>query len=80
MNVLTVVGSMRKGRNTETLVRSVLSEMAAIDPSVTFDLVHTPDLDCRPCRVVCHEAHCSAHRFRCSIEDDVLAACVSNPD
>jgi len=61
---------MRKERSTETLVRQVISEMASIDPSVTSELVHTPDLDCSPCRVVCHETNCSAHPFQCSIADD----------
>ena len=71
MNVLGIVGSMRKGRNTERLVREVASEMAAIDGSVSAEVLFTADLDCHPCRVVCHEANCSAHLFRCSIEDDV---------
>ena len=71
MNVLGIVGSMRKGRNTETLVRKVVSRMSAIDGSVSSELVYSSELDCRPCRVVCHEAHCSAHPFRCSIDDDV---------
>ena len=72
MKVLGIVGSMRKNRNTETLVRRVVSEMTALDPSVTSEVVHSADLECRPCRVVCHEANCSAHPFRCSIADDVM--------
>ena len=46
--------------------------MEAIEPSVTSELVYTPDLECHPCRVVCHEANCSAHPFQCSISDDVM--------
>lgn len=72
MNVLGIVGSMRRDGNTETLVRKVISEMTAIDASVTPQLVHTMDLKCHPCRVVCHPAHCSVHRFDCSIADDVM--------
>jgi len=72
MRVLAIAGSMRKNRNTETLVRAVVSEMAASDPSVEAEFVHTSDLTCHPCRVVCHEANCSAHPFRCSIDDDVM--------
>jgi len=72
MHVLAIVGSMRKARNTETLVRAVLSEMTGIDPAVTSEIVHISDLDCSPCRVLCHEANCSAHPFRCSIDDDVM--------
>jgi multimeric flavodoxin WrbA len=72
MKVFGIVGSMRRNRNTETLVRTVISEMTAIDATVTPELVYTPDLECHPCRVVCHEANCSAHRFQCSIADDVM--------
>jgi multimeric flavodoxin WrbA len=72
MKVLGIIGSMRKKHNTETLVQRVISEMAAIEPSVNSELVYTPDLDCHPCLVVCHEANCSAHPFQCSISDDVI--------
>jgi len=71
MKVLGIVGSMRKGRNTETLVRKVISEMAALDPSLEAEIVRTPELTCHPCRVVCHEAFCSTQPFHCSIDDDV---------
>lgn len=72
MKVLGIIGSMRKKHNTETLVQRVISEIAAIEPSVTSELVYTPDLDCHPCRVMCHDASCSAHPFQCSISDDVM--------
>ena len=72
MKVLGIVGSMRKKQNTETLVQQVISEMAGIEPSVLSELVYTPDLECHPCRVVCHKANCSAHPFQCSISDDVM--------
>jgi multimeric flavodoxin WrbA len=71
VKVLGIVGSMRKGRNTEILVRRVISEMTSIDPLVTSDLIHVSDLDIHPCRVVCHDANCSTHLFQCSITDDV---------
>jgi len=72
VKVLGIVGSMRKKQNTETLVQRVISEMAGIEPSVMSELVYTPDLECHPCRVVCHKANCSAHPFQCSISDDVM--------
>lgn len=72
MHILGIVGSMRKGRNTETLVRRVVEEMERVDDSITHELVFTPDLTCRPCRVVCHEAYCSANLFQCPIDDDVM--------
>ena len=72
MKVLGIVGSMRRGRITETLVRKVIEETATVDPAVTSELVHTRDLSCHPCRVVCHEASCSTRLFQCSIDDDVM--------
>ena len=72
MKVLGIVGSMRSGCNTETLVREVISRMKAIDASANAEVIHTAELDCRPCRVVCSQSHCSVERFRCTIDDDVL--------
>lgn len=68
MKVLGIVGSMRKKRSTETLVQRVISAMASIDATVTYDVVYTPDLDCQPCRVVCHEINCSTHLSSFDIE------------
>jgi len=74
MKVLGIVGSMRKRHNTETLVQRVIDGMASARPgqNLASELVHTPDLDCYPCRVVCHEANCSSQMYRCSIDDDVM--------
>ena len=72
MKVLGIIGSMRRNRITETLVRRVIEEMENGDASVTSELAHTRDLTCHPCRVVCHEANCSAKLFQCSIDDDVM--------
>ena len=72
MNILAIVGSMRKGRNTETLVRRVLAEMTDREPSLSTEIVYTANLDLRPCRVVCHPEFCAKDLFRCSIQDDVL--------
>jgi len=38
VKVLGIVGSMRKKRNTQTLVQRVVSEMAAINSEVTSEL------------------------------------------
>ena len=72
MKVLGIVGSMRRNRTTETLVRTVIEEMTGTDASATTELVYTKDLACGPCRVVCHQANCSSHLFQCSIDDDVM--------
>lgn len=71
MKVLGIVGSMRKSRNTETLVRTVIAEMESLDPAVTSEIIHTSELSCHPCRVACHESHCASTLFQCAIEDDV---------
>jgi len=73
MDVLGIVGSARKGHNTDTLVRKVISEMSGIDPLLTSEVVYTADLQCAPCRVVCHAEGCASHAFRCTIDDDVMA-------
>lgn len=71
--VLGVIGSMRKGQNTERLVQAVVSEMRALDEAVDCSFVYTSDLVCNPCRVICHQANCSAHALQCSITDDVMS-------
>ncbi|MBU1049479.1 flavodoxin family protein, partial [Candidatus Bipolaricaulota bacterium] len=72
MEVLGIVGSMRKNGNTQKLVQAVLSEMSRMDPSIRTSLIYATDLSCHPCHVVCHEANCSRHLFRCSMDDDVM--------
>lgn len=72
MKVLGIIGSMRKKQNTERLVQTVISEMCLLDETIDSSLVYTSDLTCNPCRVICHEANCSAHPFQCSINDDVM--------
>jgi multimeric flavodoxin WrbA len=71
VKVLGIVGSMRRNRNTETLVRRVIAQMMALEPSLECDWLYTPDLVCHPCRVVCHAAHCAAYPFQCAVADDV---------
>ncbi len=70
MNVLGIVGSMRKQMYTHTLVNQIISDMQAINPSVVADIIHIADKDIRPCRVVCFN-YCSTHPYQCSISDDV---------
>ena len=73
VRVLGIVGSMRSGRVTETLVRTVVSEMERLDGSLGSEIIFTRDLDVHPCRVVCNPANCSANLYGCAIEDDALA-------
>ncbi len=72
MQVLGIVGSMRKMRVTETTVRRVISEMEQLDSHLESEIVFTRDLDLHPCRVVCHAAHCSTSLYGCSMDDDVM--------
>jgi multimeric flavodoxin WrbA len=72
MKVLGIIGSMRKGQNTERLVQTVISEMLRVDETIDSSLIYTSELTCNPCRVVCQKTNCSAHPFQCSIEDDVM--------
>jgi len=70
MHVLGIVGSMRKNRHTDTLVKHVIREMQAIEPHLDFDIVYIADQTIHPCRVVC-SSYCTSHPYECSISDDV---------
>ena len=67
--VLGVVGSMRKGGQTDILVRAVLGEMTKADPELETAILYTADRTYAPCQVTCH-AYCAVHPFHCSIDDD----------
>jgi multimeric flavodoxin WrbA len=65
---------MRKGRNTDALVRRTLQEILVLDPTAIAEVVYTADLSLAPCRVVCSGV-CTSPPFRCAIQDgatDVL--------
>jgi multimeric flavodoxin WrbA len=70
MRVLGIVGSMRKNRNTNTLVNQVIHNMKLIDSSLQADIIYTADKTIQPCRVVCSN-YCSHNPYQCSISDDV---------
>jgi multimeric flavodoxin WrbA len=70
MRVLALVGSMRKGKNTDRLVRTVLDEIRNAASAVTADVLHTADVSCAPCRVVCSSV-CTSPPYRCTIRDGV---------
>ena len=71
MQILGIVGSMRKHRHTHTLVNQVISDMKLICPDVVADVIHTADRTIHPCRVVCSN-YCSNHPYQCTISDDVI--------
>ena len=70
MQVLGVVGSMRKDGQTNALVNRVIDEMGALDPDVDSTVIHLVDVSVHPCRVVC-SSYCLRRAYRCSISDDV---------
>jgi len=69
MNILGIVGSARKGQQTERLVRAVLDHVADAIPGTTSDVLHTVDLSVSPCRVQC-SSFCTTHPYQCSLSDD----------
>jgi len=70
MDIVGVVGSMRKNRHTNTLVHQVIEYIKEIDLSSRSEVIHLADMDIRPCKVVC-SSYCTDHPHRCSIDDDV---------
>jgi multimeric flavodoxin WrbA len=70
MDILGIVGSMRKNRLTYTLVKRLFDEIKVLRPSTTVETLYTADLAIHPCRVTC-SAHCVRHPFQCSIDDDL---------
>ena len=72
MQILGIVGSMRKNRHTDTLVNQVIGDMKRIDPGIVADILYIADATIHPCRVVCSN-YCSNHPYQCSISDDATA-------
>ena len=70
MQILGLVGSMRKNGHTNTLVNQVISDIKSLHPGVTADVVHIANQTIHPCRVVCSN-YCSNNPHQCSISDDV---------
>lgn len=68
MLVLGIVGSMRKGRTTDTLVRRVIEAAARQGSDVRGDVIYTADMACTPCRVTCSSV-CTSAPFRCALRD-----------
>jgi multimeric flavodoxin WrbA len=71
MQILGIVGSMRKNRHTNTLVNQVISHIKLIDSDVIANVIYTADKTIHPCRVVCSN-YCSNNPYQCSISDDAV--------
>ena len=72
MNVLGIVGSMRKDRHTNTLVSRVIQDIKIIEPLAVAEIIHIADMTIHPCRVVCSKM-CVRQPYQCAIADDVNA-------
>lgn len=71
MQILGIVGSMRKNRHTNTLVNQVISDMKLINSDVVAKYIYITDKTIHPCRVVCSN-YCSNNPYQCAISDDVV--------
>ena len=72
MHILGIIGSMRKNRNTHTMVTRVIDEMRALAPGLESDLIYIAAQDIHPCRVTC-SSYCSTHPYQCAAPDDATA-------
>lgn len=70
MNIVGIIGSMRKNGHTNTLVSNIQDEINRIVPTTTSETIYTSDKAIAPCRVVCSD-YCTKNPFRCSLADDV---------
>ncbi len=70
MQILGIVGSMRKNKHTHTLVHQVINDMQLINPGIAADVIHIADQTIQPCRVVCSN-YCTHNPYQCSLSDDV---------
>lgn len=66
LRILGIVGSPRKGGNTEAMVKAALGA-AESTGNVTTELVKLAGREIRPC-ISCY--HCFFHRGECSVKDD----------
>lgn len=71
MQILGIVGSMRKNSRTHTLVNQVVDDLKALDADAKSEIIHIVDRDIHPCRVVCSK-YCSGKPYQCSLADDVM--------
>ncbi len=70
MRVLALIGSMRKGKNTDRLVRTVLDEIQNVASAVAADVLYTAEFSCAPCRVICSSV-CTSPPYQCTVRDGV---------
>ena len=67
--MLGFVGSMRKNRNTYTVVKNCLEAAEKAHGNVKTEIIYVADLNIGPCRA-CYE-RCSVKPYVCVVEDDL---------
>jgi multimeric flavodoxin WrbA len=67
IQILGIVGSMRRNKNTQTLVETCLNSAREADKNVKTELVHILDVDVGPCKA-CYE-ECAETPYNCVVKD-----------
>lgn len=75
MNILGIVGSPRKGKATDRLVRKAVEGALAALPDAQARIIHLADHDIQHCRncLTCRDEKTDAPMARCVIHDDMDA-------
>jgi multimeric flavodoxin WrbA len=71
MEILGIVGSMRKAGNTSLLIETVLGSARKTNPKIKTMVLQISELKIEPCRA-CYGG-CSEKPYKCLIEDDNLS-------
>jgi multimeric flavodoxin WrbA len=73
MNLLAVLGSPRKGKGTDILLRKVIEGARAVAPDLSVEKIDLIDRDIRHCRncLACRDSEEPGPVTRCSIRDDM---------
>ncbi|MEO0098654.1 MAG: flavodoxin family protein [candidate division WOR-3 bacterium] len=69
MRILGIVGSMRKGGNTNLLVETVVKSAKEIKPKIRSEIIQISEVNIEPCRA-CYNL-CSKKPYQCPIPDDL---------
>lgn len=70
MNMVALVGSMKKDGTTNYFVSKVLEEAKKIDSSIKHEIIYVSDLNIECCGVIC-SAYCSNNPYHCTAQDDL---------
>jgi len=71
MKLLSIIASMRKNRNTFTLVQNCIESVKKQIPEIQSEILYLCDKDINHCKVVCSK-FCTENPYKCSIQTDDL--------